>query len=230
MFDLSDKMKDNFKDDISPYLKLLNNRKKWNSEAKEHLINLEKILNKKKYKSFTGNPYRYHLTKIGDSCLYDVPTYRKGALTEFRGKRIRVVCMSSGRYDRWLMAGVVGETPRNKIKIKEKIEFVFPEIGDHEITYFGRRHMVIRSKGKFPIKIHQGSNQLIDLKTCDLILLDGKECCPIATLSYQNEKSLIGKLVGWTITESYLSISEAVKGLANKSQKHKIFLEKFQLS
>ena len=119
MFDLSDKIKDNFKDDISPYLKLLNNRKKWNSEAKIHLINLEKILNKKKYKSFIGNPYRYHLTKIGDSCLYDVPIYRKGALTEFRGKRIRVVCMSSGRYDRWLMAGVVGATPKNKIKIKE---------------------------------------------------------------------------------------------------------------
>ena len=90
--------------------------------------------------------------------------------------------------------------------------------------------MVIRSKGKFPIEIYQGSNQLIDLKTCDLILLDGKDCCPIATLSYQNEKSLIGKLVAWTITESYLSIPEAVKGLAKKSQKHKIFLEKFQLS
>ncbi len=230
MFDLSDKIKDNLKDDISLYLKLLNNRKKWNSEAKEHLTNLEKILNKKKYKSFTGSPYRYHLTKIGDSCLYDVPTYRKGALTEFRGKRIRVVCMSSGRYDRWLMAGVIGETPKNKRKIKEKIEYVFPEIGDHEITYQGRRYMLIRSKGKFPIQIHQGSNELIDLKTCDLILLDGEDCCPIATLNYQNEKHLIGKLVGWTITENYLSIPEAVKGLANKSQKHKIFLEKFQLS
>ena len=230
MFDLSDKIKDNLKDDISPYLRLLNSRKKWTSESKEHLANLEKILIKKKYKSFTGNPYRYHLTKIGDSCLYDVPTYRKGVLTEFRGKRIRVVCMSSGRYDRWLMAGVVGETPRNKIKVKKKDKFIFPEIGDHEITYLGRRYMMIRSKGNFPIEIHQGSIVLIDLESCDLILLDGTDCCPIATLRYQNENKLIGKLLGSTITESFLSIPEAVRGLAKINQNHKIFLTNFNFN
>jgi hypothetical protein len=230
MFDLSDKIKDNFKDDVSPYLRILNKRKKWNSEAKEHLTNLEKVLKQKKYKSFVGSPYRYHLTRIGDSCLYDVPTYRKGALAEFRGKRIRVVCMSSGRYDRWLMAEVVGETPRNKIKIKEKIVFVFPEIGDHEIAYSGRRYMVIQSKGQFPIETYQGSNAFIDLESCDLILLDGKDCCPIATLKFQTENNLIGNIVGWTTTESYFSIAEAVKGLAKKNQDYKIFIEKFQQS
>jgi hypothetical protein len=222
MFDLSDKIEDNFKDDISPYIKLLNNRKQWNSEAKEHLTNLEKILNKKKYKSFTGNPYRYHLTKIGDSCLYDVPTYRKGALTEFRGKRIRVVCMSSGRYDRWLMAGVVGETPRNKIKIKEKIEFVFPEIGDHKIAYLGRRYIVIVAKGKSSIELYQGSFDSIDLKSCDLILLDGKECCPIATFNYEAKNKLTGKLVGWSFPETFSDLLTAVQKMAKKNERFRI--------
>jgi hypothetical protein len=138
--------------------------------------------------------------------------------------------MSSGRYDRWLMAGVVGETPRNKIKIKEKIVFVFPEIGDHEIAYLGRRYMVIRSKGQFPIETYHGSNAFIDLEACDLILLDGIDCCPIATLKFQTENNLIGNIVGWTTTESYLSIAEAVKGLAKKNQDYKIFIEKFQHS
>ena len=219
MFDLSDKIKDNFKDDISPYLKLLNNRKKWNSEAKIHLINLEKILNKKKYKSFIGNPYRYHLTKIGDSCLYDVPIYRKGALTEFRGKRIRVVCMSSGRYDRWLMAGVVGATPKNKIKIKEKNSYVFPEIGDHKIAYLGRRYMVIEAKGKAAIELYQGSFDSIDLKSCDLILLDGKGCCPIATFSYEAGNKLTGKLVGWSFPETFSDLHKAIREMAKKNER-----------
>ena len=219
MFDLSDKIKDNFKDDISPYLKLLNNRKKWNSEAKIHLINLEKILNKKKYKSFIGNPYRYHLTKIGDSCLYDVPIYRKGALTEFRGKRIRVVCMSSGRYDRWLMAGVVGATPKNKIKIKEKINYIFPDVGDHKIAYLGRRYMVIEAKGKAAIKLYQGSFDSIDLKSCDLILLDGKGCCPIATFNYEAGNKLTGKLVGWSFPETFSDLHKAIQEMAKKNER-----------
>lgn len=179
MFEIIDKINDNIKDEAWPYLVRLNKRTSWNDESKQHLEELKIFLKNKNYISFIGHPKRYHLTQIGDSCLYDVPTYRKGALTEFRGKRIRVVCASSGRYDRLLMAGAVGTTPKNKIKIKEKNSYVFPEIGDHKIAYLGRRYMLIEATGKFPIELYQGSFDSIDLKSCDLILLDGKECCPI---------------------------------------------------
>jgi hypothetical protein len=122
MFDLSEKLQDNIKDDVRPFLKILDARTSWNEDAKQSLGKLIALLKKKKYISFIGHPNRYHLTRIGSSCLYDVPTYRKGALVPFRGKRIRLVCVSSGRYDRQLMAGVVGDTPKNKLKVKEILE------------------------------------------------------------------------------------------------------------
>ena len=71
MFELSDKIEDNIKDDIQPFLRKLNERKLWNDEANENLRQLSKLLKRKKYISFVGHPNRYHLTRIGDSCLYD---------------------------------------------------------------------------------------------------------------------------------------------------------------
>ena len=219
MFDLADKMPDNIKDDVRPLLKALNSRKHWNDEAKINLAKLTKLLRKMKYQSFVGHPRRYHLTRIGDSCLYDVPTYRKGVLTGFRGKRIRIVCVSSGRFDRLLMAGVVGATPPRKLMVKEKTQFVFPDIGDHEISYLGRRFMVVNSKGNFPIELHQGSSEFVDLASCDLILLDGKQCCPIATMKYSATGELVGTLVGRKWGENFPSVRDAVAGMAKQHQR-----------
>jgi hypothetical protein len=117
------------------------------------------------------------------------------------------------------MAGAVGSTPKNKIKIKEKVSYVFPEIGDHKIAYLGRRYMVIQSKGKFPIELYQGSFDSIDLKSCDLILLDGKDCCPIATFNYEADDRLIGKLVGWSFPETFSDLRTAVQEMAKKNER-----------
>ena len=219
MFDLADKMPDNIKDDVRPFLKILEARTSWNEEAKQSLSKLIAFLEKKKYISFIGHPNRYHLTRIGSSCLYDVPTFRKGALTPFRGKRVRLVCISSGRYDRQLMAGVVGDTPKNKLKEKEKPTYVFPDIGDHEIEYLGRRFMVIKSIGEDPIEFYQGSLDSIDLSECDYVLLDGKDCCPIATFKLINNGQIFGRLLGWKWGENFSTIPEAVKGMAIKNQR-----------
>ena len=219
MFDITDKIRDNIKDEAWPYLLRLNKRISWNDESKEHLEKLKIFLKNKEYISFFGHPKRYHLTRIGDSCLYDVPTFRKGVLTKFRGKRIRVICVSSGRYQRLLMAGVVGVTPKNKIKIKEKINYVFPEIGDHKIKYLGRRYMVIEAKGKSSIELYQGSFDSIDLKSCDLILLDGKEVCPIATFNYESDDKLIGKLVGWSFPETFSDLLTGIREMAKKNKR-----------
>jgi len=219
MFEISDKIRDNIKDEAWPYLVRLNKRTSWNDESKDHLEELKIFLKNKNYITFVGHPKRYHLTRIGDSCLYDVPTFRKGALTEFRGKRVRVVCVSSGRYDRLLMAGAVGSTPKNKIKIKEKVSYVFPEIGDHKIAYLDRRYMVIESKGKFSIELYKGSFDSIDLKSCDLILLDGKDCCPIATFNYEPENKLTGNLVGWTFPETFPDLLTGIREIAKKNER-----------
>ena len=219
MFEITDKINDNIKDEAWPYLVRLNKRTSWNDESKEHLEKLKIFLKNKNYITFVGHPKRYHLTRIGDSCLYDVPTFRKGALTEFRGKRIRVVCVSSGRYDRLLMAGAVGATPENKIIIKEKNSYVFPEIGDHKIVYLGRRYMVIEAKAKFPIELYQGSFDSIDLKSCDLILLDGKDCCPIATFDYESANKLTGNLLGCTFPEKFSDLLTGIREMARKNER-----------
>jgi len=217
MFNQSDKIKDTIDDDVHPILDALNAREGWNTQAREHLAELKKLLKRKRYKTFIGHPTRYHLTSIGQSCLYDVPMYRKGALADFRGKRVRLVCISSGRFTRQLMAGVVGVTPADKLQIKRETIYVFPNIGDHDIVYLGCRYMLIKADGKSVIPLYDGSDERIDLTACDFILLDGKTCSPITTLKNNADEKLVGKLVGWSAREIYDSIPEAVRGLAKKN-------------
>jgi hypothetical protein len=107
MFDISLKIVDNLKDDIRPLLMRLNKRTIWNNISKENLRLLKETLAKKNYITFAGHTNRYHLRNVGESCLYDIPTNRRGALAIFRGKRVRIVCVRSGRYDRVLMAGEI---------------------------------------------------------------------------------------------------------------------------
>ena len=213
MFDLSDVIIDTIEDDIQPLLQKLKARKGWNAQARIDLDKLEAKLTKKNYITFIGQPSRYHLSCLGDSCLYDVPTFRKGALVPFRGERVRIVCVGSGRFDRTLMAGTVGTTPVEKIKTKENLVYTFPDMGDHEITYKGRRFIVIKTKGTTPIYLYPGSLQAVDLSAWDLILLDGSLAAPIATLKYDSGNKLTALLIGRRYPNSYGSIPEAIKGL-----------------
>ena len=81
-------------------------RTEWGDEQIGVLEQLIDMLGRKRYITFAGHPARYHLTQIGRSCLMDVPANERGHLRAFRGKRIRLVCVSLGRLDRKLMAGV----------------------------------------------------------------------------------------------------------------------------
>ena len=109
MFGIEERIPDTVKDDVSMLIEKLNDRKHWNEESKEKLAKLMKLLEKKGYIFFSGSPYRYHLYQVGNSCLYDIPMNRRGHLSIFRGKRVRIICVSSGRYSRTLSAGVVNE-------------------------------------------------------------------------------------------------------------------------
>jgi len=219
MFDKKDQMIDDVVDDVRPYLDALSARTGWNSEARSGLEALKKILKEKNYKLFVGHPGRYHLTGIGNSCLYDVPSDRKGFLTEFRGKRIRIVCVSSGRYDRELMAGVVGITPAHLVTKRDKPRYVFPSVGDHAIAYLGRRYMLIKSAGTSAIELHQGSFEFVDLTVCDFILIDGKASCPIATLKYENDHDLVGTLIGWGYGKKFSCIADAIRGMVKEADR-----------
>ena len=101
-FQLPDPLTDN----AGILIKALQDCKTWGAQQKGLLEQLIHMLGRKQYITFVGRPARYHLTQIGQSCLIDVPTNKRGHLSAFRGKRIRLVCVSSGRFDRQLMAGV----------------------------------------------------------------------------------------------------------------------------
>jgi len=219
MFNLTDKIADEVVDDARPFLDALVDRKGWNDATKDALSALTKILKRKRYISFVGHPSRYHLPRIGDSCLYDVPTDRRGVLSPFRGKRVRLVCVSSGRFDRVLMGGVVSVTPPHLLRSREKPIYVFPEIGDHEIAYLSRRYMLIKSTGTTAIELHQGSFEVVDLSACDYILLDGVGCCPVATLKRRADGVLVGTLIGWKLGKEFASIADAVRGMAKQNKR-----------
>ncbi len=50
----------------------------------------------------------YQLTRVGQSYQYDVPVGKRGILAQFAGKRVRLVCIYSGQFRRWVRVGAVG--------------------------------------------------------------------------------------------------------------------------
>lgn len=76
---------------------------------RQRLVSHQKSLG---YIHLVGHLVRYHLALAGESCLYGVPSNRRGMLQVLRGRRIRVVCIQSGRYARGLTAGAVDAPDR----------------------------------------------------------------------------------------------------------------------
>lgn len=48
----------------------------------------------------------YQLTRVGQSYQYDVPVGKRGVLAQFAGKRVRLICIYSGPFRRWVRIGV----------------------------------------------------------------------------------------------------------------------------
>ena len=109
MFASEDKVLDPLEDEIGGPLKQLVARATWGHTQQELRAALMRYLKRRNYTEFVGHPARYHVTIGGDSCLYDVPLSRRGHLKVFRGQRIRLVCVRSGRFSRGYMAGAFGD-------------------------------------------------------------------------------------------------------------------------
>lgn len=76
--------------------------------AKERRIlidNLRQAMIDDGYLPFDSFSSSYHLSAVGDSCLYDLSPKHNGKLKAFAGQRVRVVCSGSGpRWKRKFMA------------------------------------------------------------------------------------------------------------------------------
>lgn len=80
---------------------------RWSGEQEALRQQLIESLTKKNYISFAGHPNRYRLGVVGQSCLYQIPNNKRGHLSVFRGKLVRVVCVRSGTHtNRFYMAGL----------------------------------------------------------------------------------------------------------------------------
>ena len=107
MIKLNEMIVDDTNDWVSELLVKLNKRNTWNQECKNIIDTIVEKLQNNGYISFQGPVDRYHLSRVGDVCLYHVPLNRRGHLSKFRGQLIRLICVGSGRYKRDFMAGPV---------------------------------------------------------------------------------------------------------------------------
>jgi hypothetical protein len=191
-------LEDNFDDKILTVIKSLNSRTGWNKYAIALQTKLLKMLEARHYIYFMGDANSYGVGTIGGSYLYDVPLYKQGNLLKFRGKRIRIVCIHSGNFRRGYMAGVVSDSPPDKIVSKIIYKYTFPDyVNSHKILYKSRRFIVFQTNKDIPILLKGSSSGYIDVNLWDSLLIDGKEGVPIATFKHNADGSVKGKRVSW---------------------------------
>ena len=108
MFEKSDYLRDNLDDEIGQLIQVLISFPSWTQKKQKARLDLIAAAKDAGYIYFRGEPKHYHLTRVGDSVVVDVPNDRKGHLSVFGGQRVRMVCVRSGtRFNRYLMAGPI---------------------------------------------------------------------------------------------------------------------------
>lgn len=203
---------DDFEDDISTVLKSMKavGSKKWQA-SKVELINLLKA---KGYVSFYSDHAHYKISRVGYSYLYDVPLYKRGHLLVFKGKQVRIVCTESGSHShRGYMAGVVGNSPPDKIVSKLTYKYTFPAyVNNHEVIYKSPRFMVLKNNKAIGIISKKSPKGYIDKNGWDSIIVDGKIGHPIATLNQNSDGTVSGKILSslWASGSIYPSLRDAI--------------------
>ena len=104
MFIKEDLIEDLCIDEAGQLINEMHNIQTWTNDKRAMFNSLIALLEKNEHIYFRGHPDKYHLSVIGSSCFYNIPVNRRGHLSVFRGKLIRLVCVGSGRYDRAYMA------------------------------------------------------------------------------------------------------------------------------
>ena len=84
--------KDNFVDAAFKVIRRFKNHCGTREQKKALQASLIETLAENGYESFIGTEIEFSTHKIGKSFLFDVPLSRRGPLSKFKGKKIRVVC------------------------------------------------------------------------------------------------------------------------------------------
>ena len=212
MIDENAILPDNIRDPATFKLKAMLNEDGWTSTKSRLRYELVQHLQNEHYIEFEGCPYRYHITKVGESYLYDVPLYKQGFLKKYRGKRVRIVCVGSGRYKRTYMAGVVGDTPDHLIIAKLDYTYTFPSYATNcEALYKTRRFLLFMADKSLKILCDKEPNGYVDLQEWDSILIDGRYGLPIAKARQTSSGSVEIRQMGWRGQHTSSDYREAVR-------------------
>ena len=209
---------DDFEDDVYPLLRELTRITNWNKQAHRIKQTLKLLLESKGYISIsTSNPTRYHVTSVGSSYLYDVPMDKQGHLAPFRGHRVRIVCVGSGRHSwRAVMVGKVYETPPEKIIIKRERKYEFPDyVSAFHCSYRSPRYRIIDIPSDSSLTFLSWENEVIDLTGYSSLLFDGTLNAPIAAIRFNENKTIGLKVAGHAIGRDHESLRDAIDSAAS---------------
>jgi hypothetical protein len=115
-FSQDDGIADNLNDAIGEMAKKISSSQSRNLAYIELRDQFDKAIKSKKYLVFTANVTNYGTWCVGQSKLFYVPDSRRGALSVFQNKTIRLICIGSGRFTRQLAASAVKLEPKTQAK------------------------------------------------------------------------------------------------------------------
>ena len=95
---------DKRKDTIGKLLLKLEMLQTWTKEKKVIHEKLLQEVKKQKYFYFWSSCQKYLLSRIGESAVYSVPKNKRGHLSPFRGKKVRIICVGCGAHGNRLYA------------------------------------------------------------------------------------------------------------------------------
>ena len=208
---------DDFDDEVSPILLAMRQENGWTARKSALRKELVSLLSKMDYLTFSAAPENYVVSQVGESYLYDVPLYKQGLLKKFRGERLRIVCVGSGRYKRIYMVGAVGKTPDEFVVTTLIHTYSFPSfIGNSTVVYKTRRFLVFKLDGAFETGLIKELNEAIDYDKWNLILVDGKDSVIKGRLRLNDDGSYSSALLGWKGQHSSPTLKDAVRHLTDR--------------
>jgi hypothetical protein len=99
---------------------------RWTAEKRRLQRDLEAMSPWFGYVGWRVDPRTYLVNYVGESFLYDVPLNKRGNFAIFRGKRVRVMCLGSGAFTRWVRVGPVNpldaEAPTLEVSVLRRQE------------------------------------------------------------------------------------------------------------
>lgn len=98
---------DDVADTVGLAVQQFNRLPSWTGEKRRLREEMDALCARQGYAGFGADPRDYAVHRVGQSFLYDVPEGKRGRLAKFCGKRVRIVCLWSGKYRRFIRVGVV---------------------------------------------------------------------------------------------------------------------------